>query len=111
MAGKDTPSGHPSLRDFDPYTDQNGDIANGDVEPIHTPRASEVQQIMGSVASGPAETLRLGAGHTGDDATDATAAESAPGVVERLGDATLPGPAEDAIDRATSSLGEDEEGR
>lgn len=107
MAG----NGNPSLRDFDPYTDQNGDIAAGDVEPIHTPRASEVEQIMASVPNGPAQTLRTGAGRTSDDATDATAAESAPGVVERLGDATLPAPAEDAIDRATSSLGEDDEGK
>ena len=106
MAG----SGNPSLRDFDAYTDQNGGDA-GDVEPRETPRADEVRTLMTSVPNGPAETLRTGAGQTRDGATDATATESAPGTVEHLSDASLPSPAADAIDRATSGLGEDKEGK
>ena len=107
MAG----NGNPSLRDFDPYTDQNGDVSAGDVDPALKPTRTEVEQVLSSVASGSAENFRRGTRRTGDDATDVTAAESAPGVVERLGDASLPSPAEDAIDRATSSLGADEEGK
>ena len=104
MAG----NGNRSLRDFDPYTDQNGDTSGGDVEPGLRPTAGEVEQVLSSVASGSAENFRRGTRRTGDDATDVTAAESAPGAVEHLSDASLPSPAEDAISRATSSLGEDE---
>jgi hypothetical protein len=86
----------PSLRSFNPDADRNGQ-AMGQDRPTDVGRPAGLQQQLHGNPAGEAETARLASGGARRDSiaggssetSDATAAESAPGTVARLGDASL----------------------
>jgi hypothetical protein len=92
-----TGTGKPSLRGFNPDADRNGQNFGQD-SPLDVARPDELQRQLNENPGGEAETARLASGRQRLDSTeggsiatsDATAAESAPGAVERLSDASLP---------------------
>lgn len=104
-------SGKPSLRDFDPYTDRNGQD-NGEDSPLDLAIPAETQRELASNPGGEAETARIASGRSNEDATAAVEAEVPKANIDRISDASLPptGPqsARDAIGRATAVLGKDE---
>ncbi|CAA2100168.1 hypothetical protein MBUL_00535 [Methylobacterium bullatum] len=109
-----TSASRPSLKDFDAYTDRNGqDLGQDEARDIGLPERT--QHDLKSDPSGQAETARIASGTPGSDATDATEAEVPAENIRAIGDASqkAPAPREDAkegIDRATASVGTDEEG-
>jgi hypothetical protein len=103
-----TNQSRPSLKGFDAYADRNGqDLGEDDPRDLGQPRRTQAD--LASDPMGEAETARIASGRPNDDATDATAAETPPENLRHIADASLPkGPAAEAIDRATASLGKDE---
>lgn len=103
----------PSLKNFDAYADRNGQN-DGEDSPLDVARPAEMQRHLASDPGGEAETARIASGRPGDDATDATEAETPGATIAHLSDASLPkrpaaGSAKDAIERATASLGQDKD--
>jgi hypothetical protein len=89
----------PSLKDFDAYTDRNGQD-NGQDSPLDLARPDQTQAHLKRDPMGEAETARLASGVRGDDATDATEAETPPETIRRLSDATLSSKDKDATEEA-----------
>lgn len=103
----------PSLKNFDAYADRNGQN-DGQDSPLDVARPGETQRHLASDPGGEAETARLASGRRGDDATEATEAETPRETIAHLSDASLPKrptpqAGKDAIDRATASLGRDKD--
>jgi hypothetical protein len=88
--------GKPSLRSFNPNVDENGQNFGQD-DPLDVGRPDSLRRQLNRNPGGEAETARLASDRQRQDSlqggsiatSEATAAESAPGVVERLGDASL----------------------
>ena len=106
----------PSLRDFNPHADQNGQFMGQD-SPLDVAHAADLQKQMNENPDGQAETARLASSRQRLDSieggsietSDATAAETPEENIRRISDPSLPkrgSDADEAIDRATSSLGE-----
>lgn len=104
----------PSLKDFDPYTDRNGQDFGQD-SPLDVARPDDLQRELASDPGGEAETARVASGRRSEGATDAVEAEVPRENVDRISNPSLSARpdavAHEAIDRATASLGEDEEER
>jgi hypothetical protein len=99
----------PSLKSFDAYADRNGqDNGEDDARDVALPQRTQAD--MQANPMGEAETARLASGRTSDDATDATARETPPENLRRIADASLgtTPQADEAIERATSALGEED---
>jgi len=115
----DDKQARPSLRDFNPYADRNGQDFGQD-DPREVARPDELQRELARNPNGPAETARLASGRpelgaTGSmGATDATEAETPPENLRRISDPSLPSlgtnATQDAIDRATSTAGQEDKG-
>jgi hypothetical protein len=113
----DDKQGRPSLRDFNPHADRNGQDFGQD-DPRDVARPDELQRELARNPNGPAETARLASGRpelgaTGSmGATDATEAETPPENLKRISDPSLPASGasatQDAIERATSTAGQDD---
>jgi len=115
----------PSLKDFDAYTDRNGQDLGAD-SPLDVGIPSRTQADLKSEPDGTAETARIASGTPGEDASDQTAAETPPENLRRISDpspaepspaepspakpslAKPSGAAEEAIERATAAVGEDD---
>lgn len=104
----------PSLKDFDAYADRNGqDLGQQEARDVGLP--SRTQRDLKSDPMGEAQSARIASGATGDDATDATAAETPAENLRRISDpspkVTAPpdAAAAEAIDRATAAIGADDE--
>jgi len=94
-----------SLKDFDAYADRNGQDRGQD-SPLDVGLPQRTQADLKSDPSGEAETARIASGTPGQDATDATEAETPPENLRRLrGEDSS---ASEAIDRATASVGQDD---
>jgi hypothetical protein len=98
----------PSLKQFDAYTDRNGQDLGGE-SPLDIGVPSRTQADLKGDPSGEAETARLASGMPRQDATDETEAETPPENLRHIGDASQPDTkAKDAIDRATAAVGQDD---
>ena len=106
----------PSLRDFDPYTDRNGQDFGQD-SPLDVARPDTLQRELASDPSWQAEVARIASDQPRLDAiaggsiatSEATAAETPPENLRRISDASLPpAGAADALDRATAPNGRDD---
>ncbi|MCJ2022986.1 hypothetical protein [Methylobacterium sp. J-067] len=94
-----------SLKDFDAYADRNGQDLGQD-SPLDVGLPQRTQADLKSDPSGESETARIASGTPGEDATDATEAETPPENLRRLrGESTS---TSEAIDRATASVGQDD---
>ena len=86
----------PSLKDFNPNVDRNSQGLGQD-NPTDVARPAGLRKQLDRNPSGEAETARLASSQQRRDSleggsietSDATAAESAPGTVEHLSDASL----------------------
>jgi hypothetical protein len=95
----------PSLKDFDPYTDRNGQDLGQD-SPLDVGLPQHTQTDLRRDPGGEAEAARIASGLPGEDATDATEAETPPDNLRKLkGESS---PAEEAIERATAAVGQDD---
>lgn len=94
-----------SLKDFDAYADRNGQDLGQD-SPLDVGLPQRTQADLKSDPSGEAETARIASGTPGENATDATEAETPPENLRRLRGETTS--TSEAIDRATASVGQDE---
>lgn len=103
-------SGRPSLRDFDAYTDRNGQD-NGEDSPLDLAIPAETQRELASNPNGEAETARIASGRRSDDATAAVEAEVPKANIDRISDASLPraGPTGAAKDSGRAALGRGKE--
>ncbi|WP_019906772.1 hypothetical protein [Methylobacterium sp. 77] len=100
------PRQRPSLKDFDAYTDRNGqDLGQDDARDIGIP--ARTQHDLKSDPSGESETARIASGMPGQDATDETEAETPPENLRHIGDASQTGAVSEALDRATAPVGTD----
>ncbi len=100
-------SERPSLKDFDAYADRNGqDLGQDSPRDIGVP--SRTQGDLKSDPQGQAETARIASGTPGEDATDATEAETPPENLARLRGEGQSGATEEAIERATAAVGQDD---
>ena len=100
-------SERPTLKDFDAYADRNGqDLGQDSARDIGV--AEWTQADLKRDPQGQAETARIASGTPGQDATDATEAETPPENLARLRGAGSTGAAEEAIERATAAVGQDD---
>ncbi|HEX8416360.1 MAG TPA: hypothetical protein VF641_02035 [Methylobacterium sp.] len=98
----------PSLKDFDASADNNGDI--GQADPRDVGIAARTQSELRSNPMGEAQSARIASGTPGEDATDATEAETPAENLKHIGDASQPdAKASEAIDRATASVGKEDD--
>ena len=98
----------PSLKDFDAITDRNGQDLGQD-SPLDVGIPSHTQADLKGDPAGDAQTARIASGMTGEDATDATEAETPPENLRKLRGEGEPGTAiKEAIDRATAAVGQDD---
>lgn len=100
----------PSLKEFDAYTDRNGQDLGG-ASPLDIGVPSRTQGDLKRNPSGEAETTRIASGIPGEDATDATEAETPEENLRRIGDAGSASEREkagEAIERATAAVGSEE---
>jgi len=113
-AGEADPK-RPSLRDFNAYSDRNGQDFGQD-SPLDVARPKELQKHLDEDPSGQAETARLASDRPRLDSieggsigtSEATAAETPPEHIRRISDPNLPngkGDPDKAIERATSGFG------
>jgi hypothetical protein len=101
-------TGRPSLKDFDAYTDRNGQDLGQD-SPRDLGLAARTQADLKRDPAGDAQAARIASGTPGSDATDATEAETPRENLDRLAGKTGPGPdLREAIDRATAAVGQDD---
>jgi len=117
----DDKQGRPSLRDFNPHADRNGQDFGQD-DPLDVARPDELQRELTRNPQGQAETARLASDHARLDAisggsvdtVEATEAEMPPENLRRISDPSLPPSGatatQDAIERATSTAGQNDEG-
>src|SRR5919202_4609812 len=115
----DDKQARPSLRDFNPYADRNGQDFGQD-DPLDVARPDDLQREMNRDPQGQAETARLASDRSRIDSiaggsigtVEATEAETPPENLRRISDPTLPsgnkGATEEAIDRATAPVGRDD---
>jgi hypothetical protein len=95
---KDSATDHPSLRDFNPHADRNGQDFGQD-SPLDVARPDALQKHLNEDPSGPAETARLASDRQRLDSvaggsietSDATAAETPPENIKRISDPSLSG--------------------
>ena len=105
MAGNDQ---RQSLKDFDAYADRNGQDLGQD-SPLDVGLAQRTQADLKSDPSGEAEAARIASGTPGQDATDATEAETPPENLRRLrGEGADDSATSEAIDQATAAVGQDD---
>jgi hypothetical protein len=97
-------SQRPSLKDFDAYTDRNGQDLGQD-SPLDVGLPQHTQTDLRRDPGGQAEAARIASGLPGEDATDATEAETPPENLRRL---KGEGATSEAIDRATAAVGQDD---
>ncbi|GJE61670.1 hypothetical protein [Methylobacterium trifolii] len=98
----------PSLKDFDAYADRNGQGLGQD-SPLDVGLAANTQADLKGDPAGEAETARIASGLKGEDASDATEAETPPDNLRKIRGEAQPGSsAAEAIDRATASVGQDD---
>ena len=105
----DTDRDRGSLKDFDAYTDRNGQNLGGDT-PLDVGVPSRTQGRLKGDPGGEAETARIASGTPGQDATDATEAETPEENLRRIGDAGSSSQREktdEAIERATAAVAPD----
>lgn len=101
-------SQRPSLKDFDAYADRNGQGLGQD-SPLDVGLPQHTQTDLKSDPGGQAESTRIASGTPGQDATDATEAETPPENLRRLkGETDTPAAASEAIERATAAVGQDD---
>lgn len=101
-------SNRPSLKDFSAGTDRNGQDLGQD-SPLDVGTAARTQADLKRDPAGDAETARIASGMSSEDATDATEAETPPENLRRIRGEGEPGTAiNEAIARATASVGEDD---
>lgn len=109
-----TDQARPSLREFDPYTDRNGQDMGQD-SPLDVGVPSRTQQDLKSNPMGEAGTARTASDEDrldsigATDASEQTAAETPPETLRRIGDPRARPATEEAIDRATASVGHEDE--
>jgi hypothetical protein len=97
-------SQRPSLKDFDANADRNGQDLGQD-SPLDVGLPQRTQTDLRSDPGGEAETARIASGMPGEDATDATEAETPPENLRKLkGESAT----SEAIDRATAAVGQDD---
>lgn len=104
----------PSLKDFDAYADRNGQDLGQD-SPLDIGNPARTQKDLKSEPGGEAQAARNASGTPGEDATDQTEAETPAENLQRIragGSGTSIGgeQAQDAIERATAVVGDDEVG-
>ena len=94
---KDTPSSdRPSLRDFNPHADRNGQDFGQD-SPLDVAHPADLQKHLNENPNGPAETARLASdrqrldsvGGGSIETSEATAAETPPENIRRISDPSL----------------------
>ena len=117
MAKADRPrteEARPSLQDFDPYTDRNGQDMGQD-SPLDVGLARQTQH---DVKSDPADEARIARAASdfnrldaigATDAVDATEAETPPENLRRISDPSARPAAAEAIERATAVVGKPDE--
>ncbi|GJE39738.1 hypothetical protein [Methylobacterium persicinum] len=96
-----------SLKSFDPYTDRNGQDL-GQESPLDVGLPQNTQTDLKRDPSGQAEAARIASGTPGQDATDATEAETPPENLRHLRGEGGDSAAAEAIDRATAAVGQDD---
>ena len=113
----ETERDRPNLKQFDAYTDQNGgDVGGESLLDVGMP--ARTQADLKRDPDGDAQTARVASGMKGENATDATAAETPAENLRRIGDPS-PSPrakpgldvdpaASEAIERATAAVGSDD---
>lgn len=97
----------PTLKSFDANTDRNGQDLGQD-SPLDVGLPQQTQADLKRNPAGDAAAARIASGTPGEDATDATEAETPPENLRRLrGEGDSSATAE-AIDRATAAVGQDD---
>ncbi|MCJ2014435.1 hypothetical protein [Methylobacterium sp. J-076] len=104
MAGE---TGRPSLKNFDAYTDRNGQDLGQD-SPLDVGLPQNTQTDLKRDPAGDAEAARIASGTPGEDATDATEAETPPENLRHLRGESEDSSTSEAIDRATAAVGQDD---
>ncbi|AWN34856.1 hypothetical protein [Methylobacterium radiodurans] len=100
-------SERPTLKEFDAYADRNGqDLGQDSARDIGL--AQRTQSDLKRDPQGQAETARIASGTPGQDATDATEAETPRENLDRLRGEGQSGATEEAIERATAAVGQDD---
>ncbi|TNC14251.1 hypothetical protein FF100_08735 [Methylobacterium terricola] len=109
-----TDQARPSLRDFDPYTDRNGQDMGQD-SPLDVGVPARTQGDMAHDPAGPARDARVASDFNrldaigATDGSQATEDETPPENLRRISDPSTGNPAaKEAIDRATAAVGKDE---
>ncbi len=114
-----TDRARPSLRDFDPYTDRNGQDLGQD-SPLDVGVPQRTQADMAHDPMGQARDARVASDFNrldaigATDGSQATEDETPPENLRRISDPSTRGPAaqtpatKEAIDRATAAIGKDE---
>ena len=98
----------PSLKDFDANADRNGQDLGQD-SPLDVGSPARTQADLKRDPAGDAETARIASGTPGSDATDATEAETPRANLDKLKGKSGGGSAlNEAIDRATAAVGQDD---
>lgn len=98
----------PSLKDFDANVDRNGQDLGQD-SPLDIGVAAKTQAELKRNPAGDAEAARIASGTPGSDATDATEAETPPENLKKLqGEFGHGSSMDEAIDRATAAVGQDD---
>lgn len=102
----------PSLKDFNPNADRNGQDLGQD-SPLDMGLPANTQADLKRDPAGDAEAARIASGTPGSDATDATEAETPPENLKKLqgefGNTSGKGSnLGEAIDRATAAVGQDD---
>lgn len=97
----------PSLKSFDAYADRNGQDLGQD-SPLDVGLPANTQTDLKRDPSGQAEAARIASGYPRQDATDATEAETPPENLRRLQGKSGTSSAEEAIERATAAVGQDD---
>ncbi|MDP4004972.1 hypothetical protein [Methylobacterium sp. NEAU K] len=101
-------TGRPSLKDFDAYADRNGQDLGQD-SPLDVGLPAKTQADLKQDPAGDAQAARIASGTPGSDATDATEAETPPENIRRLeGESGIAATMDEAIDRATAAVGQDD---
>ncbi|MDP4022662.1 hypothetical protein Q8W71_08515 [Methylobacterium sp. NEAU 140] len=100
--------GRPSLKTFSANADRNGQDLGQD-SPLDVGLPQNTQTDLMRDPAGDAQAARIASGTPGQDATDATEAETPPENLRRLkGEGGPDAAASEAIDRATAAVGQDD---
>ncbi|MFE1600248.1 hypothetical protein [Methylobacterium sp. ID0610] len=109
-----TDQARPSLRDFDPYTDRNGQDMGQD-SPLDVGIPSRTQEDLKSDPNWDAQVARIASDDQrldsigATDASEQTARETPPETLRRISDPSPRPATEEAIDRATAAVGHEDE--